>query len=502
MSDTGMDSAAHTPMMRQYLALKADHPNRLMLYRMGDFYELFYDDAVRAAELLDITLTTRGKSGGEPIPMAGVPVQSIDGYLAKLVAMKESIAICEQIGDPATSKGPVERKVVRIVTPGTLTEEGLLDERRENLLAAICEDGEHKALAAIELSSGRFTVRVLDSDEALLSELARLQPAELIVREREQSRFSRIGTPLATRPDWHFEGARGSALLKRELNVNSLAAFELDDTEAATRACGVLLQYALDMHNRSMAHVDAIVRERSGDRLHIDAQSRRNLEIEFNLQGGREHTLLSLFDRCQTAMGSRELRRWFNGPIRDHDRLIHRHSVVDWLQENRRHLELQPTLRAIGDIERVLARIALQTARPRDLARLAQALGALPELVDAVAESDRPLLAQLAQALGPFDDLADELARAISDEPPLKVSDGGTVRDGFDAELDRYRQLASDTSDFLAELEQREREATGLKTLRVEYNRVHGFFIELPRSQAHAAPVHYTRRQTLKSSER
>lgn len=499
------DDTGHTPMMRQYLDIKADFPDTLLFYRMGDFYELFYDDAARAAELLDITLTSRGKSGGAPIPMAGVPVHSVDQYLARLVKLREPVAICEQIGDPATSKGPVERKVVRVVTPGTLTEESLLDEGEENLVCALCREGDTYALASLEISSGRFTATQLAGSRALAGELERLRPAEIVQPEGFDDAVTATVVPGAHRtalPAWQFSDDRARAVLQAAFKTASLAAFGCDDAPVATRAAGAVLRYVTDIHGRKPTHVSALQIERSDDWLRMDAVTRRNLEVEHPLNADQGTSLVALYDRCRTAMGTRLLRRWFRGPLRDHEALGRRHEAVEALVDAADADVLREGLRRVGDMERILSRIALRSARPRDLTRLGEALRAVPGIIDAVVARDVELLRGLGGELDPFTDVADLIERAIADEPAAIIRDGGVIRDGYDHTLDELRGLRRNAGEFLVKLEAAERERTGLKNLKVHFNRVHGYYIELPRSRADDVPDDYRRRQTLKNAER
>ncbi len=497
--------AAHTPMMRQYLSIKSEYPDVLLFYRMGDFYELFFDDAERASKLLDITLTARGQSAGQPIPMAGVPAHSVDQYLSRLVRQQLSVAICEQTGDTNTSKGPVERKVVRVITPGTLTEEDLLLDRKENLLCAVFPAGTQFGLAALELSSGRFSGRELGNKEALLIELERLQPAELLAPEQSE-RFAELqGSAtqnMQPTPDWYFELPRAQETLRAELNTANLTAFGCDSFPLATSAAGALLQYVKDVHKAVMPHVREIVFEQTDDQLIIDAVSRSNLEIEKNLSGGSDNTLVELFDHCTTPMGGRLLRRWFHGPLRDHRQLKLRHQAVETIIEKNTYPELQKALKRVGDMERILARVALQTARPRDLVRLRMALETVPSLSTTLTDLDSPHIRDLARRIRPFPDMLDLLCRAIVDEPPATIRDGGMIRHSYDAELDELTGLRDTSNDYLLELETRERQRTGIKNIKVQYNRVHGYYIEIPRGQAERAPNDYLRRQTLKNAER
>lgn len=489
--------------MRQYLRIKDDYRDVLLLYRMGDFYELFYDDAERASRLLDITLTSRGKSAGQSVPMAGVPVHSIEQYLAKLIKLGMSVAICEQIGDPATSKGPVERQVVRVITPGTLTDDELLDAKDSNVLVAAHSLEGVVGIAALELSTGRFTAQSVRQPSDLENELERLGPAEMLVSDAaEQWLRDQEVNELRCVPDWYFDFDRATRLLNEQFGTRSLTAFGCNPYPVAVSAAGALLQYANDMHYRTLPHIREIRMSHPDEYLIVDGSSRRNLEIETNLHGGHDHTLMTLMDRCQTPMGSRLVRRWFNGPIRDHDELRQRHHAVDTLLVTRQYDCIARVLRRVGDMERILARVAMGTAKPRDLVRLREGLGGLPDLEAVLRELDSPRLSELGHSTCPLPETHDLLQRAIKEEPAAIIRDGGVIRDGYDSELDTLNALRRDNSGFLLDLESRERQRTGISTLRVEYNRVHGYYIELPRSQAHVVPMDYVRRQTLKHAER
>ncbi len=488
-------------MMQQYLRIKAEYPDILLFYRMGDFYELFYDDARRAAKLLDITLTQRGKSAGEPIAMAGVPCHAVDQYLGRLVKMGESVAICEQIGDPATSKGPVKREVVRIVTPGTVTEDALLDERRDNLLCAVCPGDNGFGIASLDLSTGRFIVQQIDNADGLSSELGRLHPAEILIMED----FELPGGPYqgVTRcPPWQFELATAEQLLTRQFGVQDLAGYGCDDLPLAIQAAGALLQYVRDTQKSALPHLDGLSVERASDGILLDAASRRNLELEWNLSGGARNTLVSVLDSTVTAMGGRCLRRWVNRPLRDRHILGARHNLVEQLLMSRTFEPVRDQLRGIGDIERCLTRIALGSARPRDLSTLRDSLHALPAIRETLATLDDPLAQRLTKDIGEHPEALELLTRAIIETPPALIRDGGVIAAGYDAELDELRALSENADQFLLDLEQRERARTGVAQLKVAYNRVHGYFIEMPRSQADKAPIDYQRRQTLKGAER
>jgi DNA mismatch repair protein MutS len=497
------DLSAHTPMMRQYLTLKAEFPDTLLFYRMGDFYELFYDDARRAAALLDLTLTHRGQSAGEPIPMAGVPYHAAEGYLARLVKMGESVAICEQIGDPATSKGPVERKVVRIVTPGTLTDEALLEDKRDNLLAAMTPGRKGWGLAWVELASGRFRAMELPDGEALAAELARLAPAELLHPEDAALPPEVADQPgRRPRPAWHFDHERGARALCSQFGVHDLSGFGLVGHDLAIGAAGALLAYLNDTQRAALPHLVGIGLERREDGLLLDPIARRNLELDSSMSGERRHSLLGVLDRTVTALGARELRRWLHRPLRDRATLLARQEAIGALIDTRATDGLQDLLRETADVERILARIALRSARPRDLSALRHTLGQLPGLVASIKALGRPALTPLQDLLQPLPEAHHLLTTAIAEPPAALLRDGGVIAEGFDAELDELRALSVNADAFLLELEQRERERTGIPTLKVAYNRVHGFYIELSRAQAEKAPADYIRRQTLKGAER
>jgi len=501
--------SAHTPMMRQYLRLKGEHPDILLFYRMGDFYELFYEDARRAAELLDITLTTRGQSAGEPIPMAGVPYHAVDGYLARLLKLGESVAICEQIGDPATSKGPVERKVVRIVTPGTVTDEGLLEERRDNLLVSMLagaapEGGETCGLAALDMASGRFTVCELSGAEALQGELERLCPAELLFPEDRPA--PALETALRPQPPWRFEIEGAHRALCAQFGTRELTGFGCAGMDLAIGAAGALLHYVQQTQRTALPHIQGLSVEHVDEAVVLDAATRRNLEIERSLAGDPAHTLLGVLDRSATAMGSRLLRRWLHRPLRDRGRIGERQGAVAALLEAGAHEPVRAVLQGIGDIERILTRIGLHSARPRDLTRLREALGRLPGLQQALApllEPDGPAhLDGLARAAGPLPELHDLLSRAVVDSPPALARDGGVIATGYDSELDELRALRDSAGDYLVDLEARERERSGIASLKVGYNKVHGYYIEVTRTHSERVPGDYQRRQTLKGAER
>jgi DNA mismatch repair protein MutS len=493
----------HTPMMQQYLKIKAEHPRELVFYRMGDFYELFFDDAKKAAELLDITLTARGKSGGEPIPMCGVPYHAAESYLGRLVRKGQSIAIAEQIGDPATSKGPVDRKVVRIVTPGTVSDEALLEERRDNLLVALHQQDDTFGIACLDISSGRFVVLEAGGEDALRAEIQRLNPVELLVNESlsiSQSLESRPGFRRC--PPWEFELETAQRLLNQQFGTKDLQGFGCSELTTALGAAGCLLQYAKETQRTDLPHIRSIRHENRSDSVAIDAATRRNLELDINLNGGEDNTLYSVLGTTRTSMGGRLLRRWLHRPLRDLHELQGRQQSIADLLSDFRFDQIRDELKQIGDMERILARVALRSARPRDLTRLCRSLTAVPSLVAQLRPIENPHLQQLADRLGNFPELTELLDRALVENPPMVIRDGGVIAEGFDTELDELRNISTNAGDFLVQLETRERERTGLTTLKVGYNRVHGYYIEISRAQASEAPVEYTRRQTLKNAER
>ena len=492
----------HTPMMAQYLQLKAQNPDILLFYRMGDFYELFYDDAKKAAALLDISLTKRGQSAGEPIPMAGVPYHAVEGYLAKLVALGESVAICEQIGDPATSKGPVERKVVRIVTPGTVSDEALLPERQDNLVAAIYQEKGIFALATLDMASGRFLISELPNKEALSAELQRTQPAEILYPED----FSDAGIlqgykGLRRRPVWEFELVTAIQLLNRQFGTQNLTGFGVEKAVVALCAAGCVLHYAQETQRTALPHINSIHLAQNSDTVLLDAATRRNLELTANLAGATENTLAAVLDKCVTPMGSRLLKRWIHQPIRDLAKLHTRQQTILALQKNERIEPLQPLLQQVGDMERILARVALRTARPRDLTRLRTALEHIPDIVKH-SQNLTACLDNTLKQIADFSELFELLSKAIIDNPPQLIRDGGVIAEGYNAELDEWRSLAEGATKFLEDLEARERAKTGIDTLKIGFNAVHGYYIQISQGQAHKAPIHYVRRQTLKNAER
>lgn len=493
----------HTPMMQQYLRIKAEYPHQLVFYRMGDFYELFFDDAIKAARLLDITQTARGKSGGKPIAMAGVPYHAAESYIGKLTRLGESVVVCEQIGDPATSKGPVERAVARIVTPGTVSDEAFLNERQDTLLCAVHSSDNRIGIASLDISSGRFSVQEVTSEEALVAELARFNPAELLIAE-DGLLLKLLGDSrgLRKRLPWEFDSEAATRALCQQFQIKDLHSFGCVDLHTGIAAAGALLSYAKETQRTALPHLRGLRVESTKTSLQLDPATRRNLELTQNLNGEFEHTLAWVFDNAASAMGSRMLRRWLHQPLRDRAILLQRQEVVQELKENYRFEPLRETLRDVGDVERILGRVALKSARPRDLSRLRDTLALLPQLQAGLHSFQSTHLQQLARGISEYPELADLLHRAIIESPPVVMREGGVIADGFDAELDELRSLSANAGDYLLALEQREREASGIATLKVGYNRVSGYFIELTRTQAENAPAHFIRRQTLKNAER
>ncbi len=489
--------------MRQFFAAKAEHPDVLLFFRMGDFYELFFDDARKAARLLDITLTQRGSSAGQPIPMAGVPAHAYEGYLARLVALGESVAICEQIGDPALAKGLVERKVVRVVTPGTVTDEALLSERRDTLLLALSRNKQGYGLAWADLASGRFLVNEVADDDALEAELARLQPAEILLPDEDGWPAGlRERGGLRRRAPWLFDADCGRRQRLQFFGLHDLSGFGIEGKPSAIAAAGALLGYVEETQKQRLPHLTAIAVEASDGAIAMNAATRRHLELDSRIDGDSRTTLLGVLDSTVTPMGGRLLRRWLHRPLRDRQVLGERHHAVATLIDRRAEIALREAFRALGDLERILARIALRSARPRDLSTLRDGLGLLPALRAVLVPLDSPRLQALAAELGEHDAHATLLARAIVPQPPLLARDGGVFAAGFDADLDELRTLSTHADQFLIDLEARERASSGIATLKVGYNRVHGYFIEISKGQADKAPVHYSRRQTLTGAER
>lgn len=513
-----VETVKHTPMMQQYLRIKADHPNTLVFYRMGDFYELFFQDAEKASKLIGITLTQRGSSGGDPIKMAGVPFHSVENYLAKLIKLGESVAICEQIGDPATSKGPVERKVVRVITPGTLTDTDLLPEKSERPLLALHVHKQRKqyqlGLAWLSLASGALKLMQFDADEAtfyvqLKQELERIGPAEILssaglLLDAEQ--VALFPGKLSEVPDWYFDSKQGYQTLLQQLNCTSLTGFAAEDYPVAHGAAGALLRYAESTQGRGLQHVRSLQAETDDEFIGLDSATRRNLEITETLRGQESPTLFSQLDHCQTTMGSRTLRHWLHHASRNQSIAQNRQQAITALLEADVLDGLRSTLNAIPDIERITTRIALQSARPRDLSALRDGLCQIPGLRTYLSmcqtSASQGVLSQLLAQLAQPDECQDLLERSLLAQPAVLVRDGGVIAHGYDTELDELRALSENAGEFLSAMEAAERERTGIANLRVEYNRVHGFYIEVTNGQADKVPDNYRRRQTLKNAER
>jgi len=491
--------------MQQYLTIKAAHANELLFYRMGDFYELFFEDAVNVSKMLDITLTARGKASGKPIPMAGVPYHAADNYIARLVKLGQTIAICEQTSSATNSKGLVERKVTRIITPGTLTDEAFLEAHSENLLLSIYNQQDIYGIAALDLSIGRFTVQELTSFNTLVAEIERLKPAEILIPEQSLTSVTNYCNTIAIKsmPNINFDLHAALAALTKQFKVTSLAAFGCEQLTVALCAAGCLLKYLQDTQLNKLPHLSKIQVEISEHYIKLDQQTRRNLEIITNLQGQQKNTLLQILDNTATAMGTRLLKRWLGQAIRCQATIKARQLAITTIKDNFLHNALSPIVKKIGDIERILRRIALLSARPKDLTRLAQALAELPELHQALqAYANTPLLQQLLTDIKLFPELHQLLTTAIITDPPMLIRDGGVIAPGYHKELDKLRNITNDATQFLMELETQQRQLTGINTLKVGYNRIHGYYIELSKAQAQQAPSNYIRRQTLKNTER
>lgn len=492
----------HTPMMQQYLRIKAQHPNELVFYRMGDFYELFFDDAKTAARLLDVTLTARGKTAGEPIPMAGVPYHAAEGYLAKLVRQGVSVAICEQIGDPATSKGPVERKVVRVVTPGTVSDEALLESGRDSLLVSVAIANDAFGIATLDMSGGRFTIQEVGSEAALIAELERVRPAELLLPDTCSMPHLSGVRSVRRRPDWEFDEDVGRRLLTTHFGTRDLVGFGCDHMRGGIAAAAALYNYARETQRTDLSHLSAPIVEHLDETVAMDSATRKNLELDANLLGGEDNTLYAILNTTTTAMGGRLLRRWLHRPLRNLQKLNARQEAIAALLENYAFESCRKQLKHIGDMERILGRVALRSARPRDLSRLGASLAILPQLQPILTEIKAPHIQALAKTISGYPELVDLLQRALIENPPVVIREGGVIAEGYDAELDELRNLSNNAGDFLVQLEDREKKRTGIPTLKVGYNRIHGYYIEISRGQADNAPADYLRRQTLKNAER
>lgn len=486
--------AQHTPMMQQYWQIKSQHRDILVFYRLGDFYELFYDDAKKAAALLNITLTSRGNSAGNPIPMAGIPFHSADGYLAKLIKAGESVAICEQVGDPETSKGPVAREVVRILTPGTVTDDNLLDEKRDNILMAIFENQNRFGMCCLNITNGRFSIQETDTEMALFAEIARINPSEILLSENAAFNL-KVNCAIKQRPSWDFELSTAKKLLLEQFKTNSLDGFGVTEFSVALCAAGSLLQYIHYTQRAALPHIHSIIVEKNNESIFMDAATRKNLELVVNLQGEKACTLASILDHTKTAMGSRLLRRWITQPLTHHGNIQTRLHRVEQFLKSHYLDDVRAILNNIADLERILSRVALRSSRPRDLTQLRHSLSLLPDLKGTLNKI-------YPDNLNTFSELHDLLQKAIIENPPLIIRDGNVIAYGYDAELDELRQLDGNSQQFLVDLEKRERERTGQNTLKVGYNRIHGYYIEMSRLQSDKAPIDYSRRQTLKNVER
>jgi DNA mismatch repair protein MutS len=505
-----IDLAQHTPMIRQYLQLKAQHKDKLLFYRMGDFYELFYEDAIKASKLLNITLTKRGQSASQDIPMAGVPFHSVESYLAKLVKLGESIAICEQIGDPMLSKGPMERQVTRIITPGTLSDEALLEDN-QSLLLALYNHNEQFGLSYFDMGSGQIYILQITGTEALASELARLNPAEVLISEEHKT--EQVLKPYKTirrRPPWEFDLNTAIHLLTQQFQVRDLSGFGCQDLPLAIQAAGCLLNYVKDTQRTQLQHIQPIRIERREESIVLDATTRRNLELTFNLQGGKSNTLMSILDKTATPMGSRLLNRWLHRPLRKMLTIEARQTAIKDLLATLTYNGLHSLLKPLGDLERIITRVGLKSARPRDLSQLRWGLAILPDIHNKLApclkaqtsEKKSELLLSLSQDIKTFPQLFRLLQQAIVEHPPAVTREGGMIAKGYHAELDELQSLSEHTGQYLIDLEKRERALSGISTLKVGFNRIHGYHIEISRGQAKHVPPHYIRRQTLTNAER
>jgi len=493
-------------MIQQYLRIKAEYPDMLLFYRMGDFFELFFEDARRAAKLLDLTLTSRNKNSADEIPMAGVPVHATEGYLAKLLKRGESVAICDQIGETATSKGLVERKVTRVITPGTVIEEELLHHRKENYLLAICKSYTEYGLAYLDLSSGRFLLQSCSSIQELHDEIERIQPAEVLLAEGDQlnTDLDQLVDKHASRfmPTWHFEFESSVTALCKQFGTNDLSGYGCDNHPLAISAAGAVLQYVKDTQKTQLPHINGLQVCHKDEYLAIDSVTRKNLEIEISTQGDSKHSLVNILDKTACAMGSRCLRAWLNQPTRIENILLQRHAAISEFLQLNNYVELHDLLTNIKDIERIRSRIALQTAQPRDLDALRSTLQCIPNTKKYLESYESELLLESAELLKGHEKLTSKLEHALGEELPALIRDGGVIKSGYDEELDELRDISTNANQFLINLEQQEKTATNITALKVSYNRIHGYYIEIPRSHADQAPEHYTRRQTLKNAER
>ncbi len=489
-------------MMQQYLRIKSDYPDMLLFYRMGDFYELFFDDAKRAAQLLDLTLTHRGQSADKPIPMAGLPYHAVENYLARLLKKGESVAICEQIGDPATSKGPVERQVTRIITPGTVTDEALLDAKKDNLLLALHQHRHKTGMAWVDLSSGRFHLLELDEENHLIAELNRLQPAEILIQESSKLYDYCSEFTVKSRPGWEFSPDSALKQVREQFSVADLSAFGEQEHPTALIAAGALLAYLQTTQKQALPHLTSMILEHSQDYLQLDAATQKHLELIENVHGGSNHTLLSILDNTACTMGSRLLKRWLGRPLKQHSLIQARQQSIKEIINEQQDAALHHILKHCCDVERIVSRIALKSARPRDLVALRNTLLLLPDLKEALKNNQSPLINQLKEQISPIPILQELLVAAIIDNPPVLIRDGGVIAPGFDEELDELNTLSTHANEKLVHLEQAEKQRTGLSTLKFGFNNVQGYYIELSKTQAEKAPPEYLRKQTLKNAER
>lgn len=495
-----MTADSHTPMMQQYLKIKSQHLDMLLFYRMGDFYELFFDDAKIAANLLDLTLTHRGQSQGKPIPMAGVPYHALDNYLARLIKKGESVAICEQIGDPETSKGPVAREVTRIVTPGTVTDDSLLEARTDVILLAIYQAKQGYGLAWADISGGRFSILSAIDTAQLFAEINRLQPAEIILNQQISGLHNNTNACIKIRPAWEFEISKATQLIKEQFSIYDINAFS--DYKIAFPAAGALLAYLQLTQRQAILHLRQIKIEKKQDFLHLDAATQRHLELFTNYKGEKQNSLLSCLDNTASTMGGRLLKRWLGRPLANIAEITARQDAISSLTDVEKNQNLFIILKQIADLERIISRVALKSAKPNDLVQLRKTLEILPEIKKVIALNNSELVQNIDKNITPLPELCDLLKNALVNEPPQLIRDGGVIAKGFDEELDELRSLSENAADKLIELEKQEKERSGLSTLKFGYNRVHGYYIEISRAQAQEAPLHFQRKQTLKNVER
>jgi len=493
---------SHTPMMQQYLRIKANYPETLLFYRMGDFYELFYEDAQSAAKRLDLTLTHRGQSAGKPIPMAGVPAHAVENYLARLLKQGCSVAICEQIGDAINGKGPMEREVTRVITPGTITDEALLDPKRDTLLLAIHPEKKQTGLAWVNLTEGTFQVQRVTTETELTTTLARLKPAEILIIESSPTPDYLASYKITPCPEWAFDTQRATQLLEAQFKTTQLSALGLESHAPYIPAAGALLDYLQNTQRQALPHLIQVNVITNDIHLTVDAATARHLELFENHQGGNTHTLWSILDHAASAMGTRLLKRWLAEPLRCHTTIRSRQAAITALIAEKAPARLQPILKQTADLARINTRIALQSARPRDLVQLRETLTLLPSLSASLTTYHDPLLKALNTHIQPLPEVLTLLENAIIETPPQLIRDGGVIAKGFDETLDELRELGENANEKLEAFARNEKTQTGIATLKVGFNRVQGYYIELSRAQAYAAPAHYQRRQTLKHAER